>query len=249
MAFGASAPLANPLAATSTPATRVKPGASWFATGSVSANVPFASRTNVCFAEGSMRPSSNGKKCTPVGAGAPAGAVSVTTTFWPVAPRRRQPARRRRGQRVARGGDRLAPLRIRVGALGHGEDQVELHVLGNARLPADQPFGLGAERQRFAERRIARHLDVGQQQHLALVAEVDEGSGRQRFAGPATGSGPPSRPAGASTSASSAARSRPGSASTCASRRPSSGAARPSSSGRARTPCARKRVRLRRAAS
>ena len=83
MAFGTSAPLANPLAATSTPATRVKPGASWFATGSVSTNVPLGSRTNVCFADGSIRPSSNGKKWTPVGAGAPAGAVSVTTTFGP----------------------------------------------------------------------------------------------------------------------------------------------------------------------
>jgi len=46
-------------------------------------NVPFASRAKACFADGSMRPSSNGKKCTPAGAAAPAGAVSVTITFWP----------------------------------------------------------------------------------------------------------------------------------------------------------------------
>ena len=52
----------NPLLPVITPATWVNPGASWLATGSVSTNVPLASRRNACFAEASMRPSSYGKK-------------------------------------------------------------------------------------------------------------------------------------------------------------------------------------------
>src|SRR5689334_9256200 len=81
IAFTGVAPPAKPDSEVITPATCVKPGESWFATGKVSANVPLASRTKVCLPEGSMRPSWYGKKWTLVGALAPAGAVSVTTTF------------------------------------------------------------------------------------------------------------------------------------------------------------------------
>ena len=67
----------------------------------------------------------------------------------------------------------------------------------------------------------ARDVDVRQQQHLAFVAVVDERSGGQARAAPATGSGRPPRPAAASRRSLSAGPNRPGSASTCASRRPS----------------------------
>ena len=58
MAEASPLPPPKPLLAVMTPATCVKSGASWLATGSVSTKVPFESRTNVCLPEGSMRPSS-----------------------------------------------------------------------------------------------------------------------------------------------------------------------------------------------
>ena len=75
----------KPLPDRNTPATRLKSGANCVAAGSVSVKLPLASRAMICLPDGSMRPSSWGKKCSVPGSVAPGGGVSVNATFEPMA--------------------------------------------------------------------------------------------------------------------------------------------------------------------
>ena len=150
-----SPPLAKPLPAVTTPATRLKSGRQLIGDRQRQHEraVRIAHERSACRKARSGLPGTGRNARRPASA-APAGAVSVTTTFCP-SPRAAncQPGTARgSASRVA--AMALAPLRVGVGALGHGQREVELRLFRNARLLADQPFGFRAERRAY--RRAAR---------------------------------------------------------------------------------------------
>ena len=177
-------------------------------------------RTSAC-RKARCAPSWYGKKWTRGRVAAPAGAVSVSTTFGP------SPLA------VTSQPGTLARQRVPVAAIalphcGYGSARSRDREL-EARAPplpgctsrgtrAIRPCALSVT---LPERRVRAAPDVGQQQDLAFVAVVDERPGGQRMRRrPLDRAGGHARRQ-ASRRSSSAARDRPGSASTCASRPPS----------------------------
>ena len=88
-------------------------------------------------------------------------------------------------KRCARPGDRSTPMRVgwrACAALGRDrQDQGQIRAFGNADFLADQPVGARRQSDRLRIGDLAGIRDIGQQQHLAFVAIVDQRTDRQRL--------------------------------------------------------------------